>query len=159
MTDILAIDPGLINGVAYGTYSDTEPFVLKDFFAVDFDGLDEIIWNGMHPWYDKLIIERFIPQSGAEYTLAEDDLAAVETIGMLKHGLVHDSSEVYWQTRSDKWDVPDRILKDNGFWKTGSDVGWTDGRDVNDAIIHILHYLKSINHLPTLRAYFRKVEA
>ena len=155
MTTILSIDPGKMTGLAWGRFSDTDPYEVNEYTAVEFDDLSDMIWNGKHPWADILVIERFVPQSGTDYTLKEDDLAGVEVIGMLKHGLVHDFNEVYYQLRSEKWNVPDQLLKDHGLWADGKDVNWTDGRDVNDAIIHALVLLKKKEHLPTLRKYFR----
>lgn len=155
MTTILSIDPGKITGLTWGKFSDTEPYKIVDTQAVEFDDLSDMIWNGNHLWGDILVIERFVPQSGAEYALKEDDLAGVEVIGMLKHGLVHDFNKVYYQLRSEKWNVPDEVLKKHGLWKEGKDVNWDDGRDVNDATIHALVWLKKQEHLPTLNAYFR----
>lgn len=155
MTKIMTIDPGLVNGIAWGNFDDTTGYELDESAAWDFDDLSDTIWNVEHSWGGILLIERFIPQSGADYTLKENDLAAIETIGMLKHGLIHNFNEVYWQLRSQKANVSDKILKDHGLWRAGSDVNWTDGRDVNDAIKHSLEFLRIRNHLPTLRRYFR----
>ena len=154
MTTTLAIDPGKAIGLTWGQYSDTEPWRKTASAIWSFEELSERLGRWAR-YPDKLIIERFVPQSGAEYTLKEDDLAAVEVIGVLKYALVPYVNEVYWQTRSDKWDIPDELLKDHDLWVTGTHVKHTDGRDANDATIHSLHFMKNtVRHLPTLRRYW-----
>ena len=159
MPQILSIDPGLITGLSVGYYSNTEAYVLEQAWTREFDGLSDDLWNRDFPIGELTIIERFVPQSGAEYTLKEDDLAGVEVIGMLKHCL-DSPRQIIWRTRSQKSiagspERSDQILKDHELWQTGSMADWHDGRDVNDSILHALGYLKDINHMPTLRKYFK----
>ena len=159
MTLILSIDPGLITGLSIGYYDLTDGYELDRAWTRDFDGLSDDLWNRDFPTGVLTIIERFVPQSGAEYTLKEDDLAGVEIIGMLRHVLDY-TNNIFWRTRSQKSiagspEKSDQILKDHGLWQTGSMVDWHDGRDVNDSILHALGYLKDINHIPTLRKYFK----
>ncbi len=106
------------------------------------------------------VVERFVPQSGAEYTLKEEDLAGVEVIGMLRHAL-NDPQHIVWRTRGQKSiagspEKSDQLLKDHGLWQVGMMADWNDGRDVNDSILHALGYLKDTNHMPTLRKYFKR---
>ena len=159
MSHILSIDPGLITGLSIGYYSNTEGYSLERAWTRSFQHLSDDLWNRDFPAGVLTVIERFVPQSGAEYTLKEDDLAGVEVIGMLKHRLDH-PEKIAWRTRNQKSiagspEKSDQILKDHGLWQTGSMVDWHDGRDVNDSILHALGYLKDINHIPTLRNYFK----
>lgn len=161
MTYILSIDPGLITGLSVGHYSKSHGYELEKAWTRDFRGLSDDLWNNTIPYDNKTVkvIERFVPQSGAEYTLKEDDLAGVEIIGMLKHALAL-PDQIIWRTRGQKSiagspERSDQILKDHNLWQTGSMVDWHDGRDSNDSILHALGYLKDTNHIPTLREYFK----
>lgn len=156
MTTILSVDPGLITGLSWGYYDDKTPYELTNVAALEFDRLSDDIWGGFE-WGDVLVIERFIPQSGGNFTLKEDDLVGVQVMGMLRHA--HTANEVYWRTRGQKviagsLKESDQILKDHGLWQKGKDVDWTDGRDCNDSILHALGFLKDRDHEPTLREYF-----
>lgn len=153
MTMTLAIDPGKISGLVWGWFDEATPWHQVHVEAWDFEEFSTMIWNAEVNWGDHLIVERFVPQSGGDFTLKENDLAGVETIGMIRHA--NTASEVYWRTRADKSQVNDQVLKDNGLWVTGKKVRWTDGRDVNDATIHSLgHVAFTLEHAPTLTKYF-----
>lgn len=161
MTDILSIDPGLINGISWGYFDEKTPYRLDRVMAWDFEKLSYEISMGRDPFdfVDVLVVERFIPQSGGNFTLKEDDLAGVETIGLLKHWSPMSANEVYYRTRGQKviagsLKESDQILKDHGLWQKGKDMNWTNGRDCNDSILHALGFLKDRNHLPTLKEYF-----
>ena len=159
MPHILSIDPGLITGLSIGYYSDTEAYSLERAWTRSFQDLSDELWNDLIPHGMLKVVERFVPQSGAEYTLREDDLAGVEVIGMLRHAL-DDPQNIIWRTRSQKSiagspENSDQILKDNELWQTGTLADWHDGRDVNDSILHALGHLKDTNHMPTLRKYFK----
>lgn len=161
MTYILSIDPGLITGLSIGHFSYKDGYTLQKTWTRGFQELSDDLWNETIPYDNKTIkvIERFVPQSGANYTLKEDDLAGVEVIGMLKHAL-NLPEQINWRTRSQKSiagspEKSDQILKDHGLWQEGAMVDWHDGRDANDSILHALGYLKDTNHMPTLRKYFK----
>lgn len=154
MTTILSIDPGLITGFAWGKFTETQPYSLTDVVALEFDQISEMLWNSEEPWYDVLVVEGFDLTGEVDQFLP--NLAGLEVIGMIKHAMVPTTSEIIWQKRTDKALVPDRVLQENGLWQTGRTVGWEDGRDVNDAIIHALVYLRRKRHMPTLRRYFQE---
>lgn len=159
MTYILSIDPGLITGLSFGYFTDEEGYTLEEAWTRDFQGLSDDLWNDLLPRNAVKVVERFVPQSGAEYTLKEDDLAGVEVIGMLRHALDY-PPQINWRTRGQKSiagspEKSDQILKDHGLWQTGTLADWHDGRDANDSILHALGYLKDTNHIPTLRQYFK----
>jgi len=155
MTLLLSIDPGKAIGVSYGWYDETAPYRLDYASVLSFYEMSYQIKKGKFVWGDELVVERFIPQSGGAFTLGEDDVAAVEVIGLIKHA--NTASQVFWHTRADKGPagMMDGVLKEHGLWKTGSDVNWADGRDVNDSIIHALVNLRNRGHLPTMRKYLR----
>jgi len=65
------------------------------------------------------------------------------------------ASVVHWQEPSDKSLIGDEFLKENDLWLTGSDVNHTDGRDANDATMHLFARMLKARHYPTLEEYWR----
>ena len=63
--------------------------------------------------------------------------------------------QVNWQKAQDKAMVGDEFLKNHGLWITGSMVDHEDGRDANDALLHLFAYLMRRKHKPTLDYYWR----
>lgn len=45
-------------------------------------------------------------------------------------------------------------LKDHGYYVTGKDVGLKDADDVRSATLHAIARLRTLGHVPTLRAHF-----
>lgn len=150
MTTILSIDPGKATGIAYGYYDDDTEYQLRDVYVVHdgVDGVAELYWNSefLRNDMEEVVVENYIMGHGPQ------DPIALEVIGFIKG--VHQSPFLTLQKRSDKKLVPDKLLRDHGFWKTGKDVGHTDGRDANDAIIHGIAYLFKKRHAPTLAAFY-----
>lgn len=163
MPHLLSIDPGLVTGLSLGYYDDKTAYDLEWVAALTFDQLRESYWEGnLVGGGLEVVIERFIPQSGASYTLMEDDLAGVEVIGLTR--FIYDEDELHYRMRSQKviagtLAMSDEILKAHEMFFTGEQVHWTDGRDVNDSLLHALGYLKDKNHKPTLKEYFRGTPA
>jgi hypothetical protein len=97
------------------------------------------------------VSEKFIAR------LTGDTVPNVEALrveGAIANGILNTQS-IVWQERTKKSTVPDALLKKYGFWQTGKMVNHKDGRDANDAIIHMLHYMAfNLKHMPTLKAYF-----
>jgi len=153
MKDIVSFDPGYAIGMAVGEFSDTEPLKLVDAMIVDYPSFAQLvgpILSGTQA--DYVVSEKFVLSSGNDFTA---DLTAVKVEGQLESVF----PEIHWRQRSDKVQVSDDLLKRIGWWKTGEDVEWDDGRDANDAIIHMLGFVAfELNHIPTLRAYFRDTE-
>lgn len=151
MPTILSIDPGLATGIAYGYYDEETEYRLRDAWVVHggVEGVAELYWNSefLQNPMEELVVENYIMGHGPQ------DPVALEVIGFIKG--VHQSPIFTLQKRSDKKLVPDKLLRDHGLWKTGKDVGHTDGRDVNDAIIHGIAYLFKSRHAPTLEHYYR----
>lgn len=152
----LSIDPGAATGFALGHYDDRTPWTLDDVW-VTHDGIE-----GFAEWYytegsqwvraDVVIMETFVLRDNPFLA----SLDGVEIIGFSKgNGLVD-----RWQSRTAKSfsrkdkKAADKLLKAHGLWHTGKMVGHTDGRDVNDAIIHALAYMKHIEHIPSMKKYF-----
>lgn len=154
MSRIVSIDPGGATGIAYGHYDDETPYTLDHVLVVsnDVDGLADLYWNASsnNPLFahtgDDLIVENYIMDHGPQ------DPIALQVIGFIR-GVAE--ADVIFRRRSDKALVPDKVLKDHGLWQTGKTVGWTDGRDANDAIIHAIGWLAfKQRHQPTLARYY-----
>jgi hypothetical protein len=137
--------------MAVGEFSDDEPLTLVDaaiFPYEDMRNLDRVV-ERLDDLPDFVVSEQFVLNPGNEFTA---DLHACKVEGMLEMCF----PEVRYRLRSTKSQVPDQLLKDHGLWQTGADVQWEDGRDANDAIIHMLGFVAfDLEHLPTLRKYFR----
>lgn len=153
----LSIDPGKVTGFALGHYTDDAPWTL-DKVWVTHEGV-----LGFSDWYwNRSLDSDFEDQTTIMETFVLRDnpflasLDGVEVIGFAKGlGMVG-----RWQSRTAKSfsrtdkKAADKLLKAHGLWKTGKQVGHTDGRDVNDAIIHALAYMKHIKHVPSMLKYF-----
>lgn len=152
MTTLWGFDPGSVTGVSKGTYGRSEPYELVDFWAVPYGAAGIRAWWPLHgpKLGDKIVREKFTLNSGNPFTA---DLTPKEVEAAID-GLW--SGELYEQARSDKHTFYDALLRDSGLWKVGTQVDWEDGRDVNDAIIHSLEWLRRLQHLPTLRKYFKE---
>lgn len=148
---IYAFDPGFATGMAVGEFSETEPLTLVQaaiFPYEDVRNLNRVV-NRLDEMPAFVVAEQFVLNPGNEFTA---DLHACKVEGMLEMCF----PEVHYRLRSTKSQVSDDLLKEHGLWQTGADVDWEDGRDANDAIIHMLGFMAfDQEHLPTLRKYFR----
>lgn len=145
---IVAFDPGEATGIATGEFSATEPLIITaatilpyDVLVQGFDIMEE---------YDYVVSEIFESREGQRFA---PDLKGVRVEGMLD---LITAQDVHWRSPSLKTQVPDQLLRDMGEWRTGRDVDWEDGRDANDAIIHLIGFVAfELKHLPTLRKFFK----
>lgn len=152
MTKILSIDPGGITGWAIGHYDDETPYTLDQVGVLSFKNLgDELDWGRWEQinYTHVVVVEKFVLSQGNDFTA---NLDGKEVEGLLRYFL---DDQIVWRLRGTKSQVPDDVLKKHGLWQTGKMVNWTDGRDVNDAIIHAIgHVAFTEKHLPTLQKYF-----
>ena len=145
MTLITGYDPGLTTGVAWGRFSNDEPFKLVKSFNADLTRMRNFLMLEVGPSTGNEIVvaERFVLSAGNRHAA---ELTGVRVEGMLE--LTYDT--IFWQPRSDKALVSDQMMKDNGYWVDKKVSNWTDGRDQNDAIKHILVWLMRHGHRPTI---------
>jgi hypothetical protein len=152
MPQIVSVDPGFATGIAYGHYDDTTPYTLDNVITVPNEviGVSELYFDDSWAFGNHqipVVIENYIMDHGPQ------DPIALQVIGFIRG--VTNAKEVIMRRRSDKAVVPDKVLKENGLWQTGKMVGWKDGRDANDAIIHGLGYVAFVlRHGPTLEKYY-----
>lgn len=154
----LSIDPGRATGFAIGRYDDVTPWTLDEVWMTH-DGI-----LGFADWYwarwHGTVAETTTTSIMETFVLRDNGFLAsldgVEIIGFAKGcGFIR-----RWQPRTAKSfsrtdpKAADKLLKVHGLWHTGKQVGHKDGRDVNDAIIHALAYMKHIKHGPSMLKYF-----
>ena len=149
-TYVEAYDPGKITGYALGAFDEETPLGLVDTGALTYEAVKKLRYTES-PVYNYCVVERF--------DLANNDfkadLTGVRVEGMLDM-LNFPHGKIVWRSRTKKEQVSDEILKEHGLWQTGSDVDWEDGRDANDAIIHLLGFVAfDLRHVPTLKKYFK----
>lgn len=150
MKTIVAYDPGKVTGIATGVFSDTEPLTITGSGIVPYDDFVDGFVILQEEEYDYVIAEVFESRDGQKFA---PNLVGVRVEGILD--VAYDQN-IEWRSPSKKSQVPDKILKDSGDWVTGNDVDWEDGRDANDAIIHLIGFVAfDLKHKPTLRKYFR----
>lgn len=165
----LAIDPGKATGVAIGRVTETEPLEIIYTAIIPFGVKGFIEWlqatnEGRHitemdcmknfpesysniDYHLDVICETFRLRGGGN-----PDLEPLRIEGVL---IDRFGSVVHWQDPSDKSLVGDDFLRNNNFWVTGKQVGHTDGRDANDALLHLFARTLKMKHYPTLDAYWR----
>lgn len=144
MPYVTGIDPGLTTGIAWGWYEDDRPLSIDAASNFSVDEAIDVIRAGRHTW-GRVVFERFVLSGANKFTA---DLSAKVVEGAVR--AIFDEKLIVWQLRADKALISDKWQKDNGYWMTGKRANWTDGRDVNDAIKHILVWLLRNNHRPTI---------
>lgn len=167
---VFAIDPGKATGVAMGRITDVE--AVEMIYAGIIPGGTE----GFIQWLDltddgyyvaRMDCEKYYPDEYAKMDYQVNvvserfnarmnrfipDLEPVRIEGVLMDRY---RKQVMWQEPLDKSLVGDDFLKRHELWMTGSQVNHTDGRDANDALLHMFAYLMRRKHLPTLAYYWR----
>ena len=167
---VLTIDPGKATGVAVGRYSITMPM------EVIFTGIIPGGTQGFCEWLYNTRDVKTIMESDCSYNFPDDydeldfDLDVVCENFALRGGdfapdleplriegvvIDHFGSIVNWHSPADKSLVGDKFLKRHDLWQTGADVGHSDARDSNDALLHLFAHAMKIRHLPSLEAYWR----
>lgn len=148
---VISFDPGQALGWAVGTYDDDQPYSLAE-AGISEHGvrsfrylLDHLGPYGAYPHV--IVVEKFVPRSNSFIA----NVVPVKVEGAMEFLW---GDEIVWRRAAQKADVKDEVLKKNGLWQTGSMVDHEDGRDANDAIIHGLGYVKTLNHVATLAHYW-----
>ena len=147
---IYAFDPGHATGMAIGEFSDDKPLQLIDASVFVYEDILNLPYALNHlDQPDYVVAELFELNIGNEFVA---NLEAKKVEGVLEVAF----PVVAYRRRGEKNQISDDLLREIGWWKTGAEVNWEDGRDANDAINHMLGFVAfDLEHLPTLRAYFR----
>lgn len=153
---LLAIDPGFATGVSLWRVPEDEPIERMAYWLIQNgpDGFDEFWTNGSgildYIWDNLTVVcEKFI-QDGRTPRVDPNALQ-IEGYLMGAWGI----NEVTWQRNGAKASIPDRFLRQHGFWLTGKQVGWKDADDVNDSQRHALHWAMN-NHRPSQEFFWKK---
>lgn len=161
MTFLMVVDPGMASGFFFGEYDAMSP-LLRTGYAQIPGGLKGVMGyvSGLHP--EIIVSEKFAPRpiGGRQYKL--DELEPIRIEGFLE--MVWPN--IIWQrpaamvlregaTQAERKRKSDDILRRNGWWLTGKDVGLKDANDANAAAKHALAYMRSIGHMPTLETHLR----
>lgn len=166
----MAVDPGKATGVAIGRLSDNDPLeviytaIIQGGVYGFIDWLEEVKDGKAITEMDCMTkypkqyweIDYHLDVVCETFQLRNNQFAAnLEPLRI--EGVIIDrfGSVVHWQNPSDKSMVGDQFLKDNDLWTTGNKMGHTDGRDANDALLHLFAHTMRIKHLPTLKEYWR----
>jgi hypothetical protein len=166
----MAVDPGRATGVAIGRVAHDRPMEVIytaiipggargfiDWLELVNDGknVTELDCMAYFPneyynldYHLDVVCETF-QLRGGRFT---PDLEPLRIEGVLMNRF---GSVVHWQSPSDKSLVGDEFLKENDLWLTGKDVNHEDGRDANDALLHLFARAMKMRHIPTLEAYWR----
>lgn len=151
MTSLISIDPGMMTGVVFGRYSESERFEVEDRWQVG-GGLQGALVD-LENITDstEITCEKFSPRPGARsWKLVELEPLRIEGALETLYG-----SRVHWRKPEQRKLVGDlsrteRFLKATGYWTLPSEVGQKDANDANAAMMHALGYLRDRGHRPTI---------
>ncbi|AGY47138.1 hypothetical protein CN1A_29 [Clavibacter phage CN1A] len=154
MTYLLSFDPGVSSGIALGSFGPKQAYEFIEGWEPQGGTEGLIEWWTQHAdwpgWDNTIWVSELFVLANNDFVANIESKRGEGAIMMMAH-----PQKVNWQDRTRKAGVPNRILKEHGLWQSGVDYQHEDGRDVNDAIIHALEYLRSRVHIPTLKRYFR----
>ena len=154
MTWIEGWDPGGATGFASGVFTDDRPFTLTHVATLTPGGVKRAMRDWQYTNGVIRVVEDFRLRSSNRFTA---DLQGDRLIGAMDFAefMGITDTHIVWQMPYDKKHVTDQVLKDGGLWPTPRDVNHNTARHVNDAIIHILKYLKvDLKHEPTIEKYW-----
>jgi hypothetical protein len=148
-------DRGGATGYAMGSFSEDTPFRLHSARTFSPGATKAQIRDWQFARTGTIrVVEGFQLRASNNFTA---DLTGVHLIGAMEFAdfLGWCDPPIVWQMPADKAHVHDDILKRSGLWRQGGEVGWHTGRHANDAIIHILKFLKvTLKHEPTIAHYW-----
>ena len=155
--DIVSIDPGMSTGMVVAEVSEHRPLEVKSVHQIE-GGLASLRTSGlMHYVYeaDTVIVELFKPrQMARSYRLNELEPLRIE--GYLEARFAEHDVEWWGREPAQRklvngfMSASEDALKAMGLWTLPSDVGCKDANDVNAAMMHLVSWLRSAGHAPTL---------
>jgi len=160
---ILGIDPGESTGWSLWLLDNDAPIQRVDYGLIH-GGVDgfitfmEVRLGSMRP--SVTICEKFNEKDGR---VAVADLTPLPIEGAIRAIASALALELIFQPTAMKSMCSDEKLKELGFYITNAEarenpkIRWQDARDVNDSEIHVLAWAKSIDHTPTVEAYWPDV--
>ena len=162
---LLSIDPGLSSGGAVLSYTESSAPRLVDAWQVDggVEGLLELLMNSslygngfLDPTIAHTIVEKFNARNTNGFSYTTASLEPLRCEGAL---IALEIGDEYVQPpqqyiaggtgKADKKKRQHRLLKELGFYVTGSMLGSKDADDARSAIAHGLGWLMRNGHKPT----------
>jgi hypothetical protein len=177
VTSILWFDPGVMTGIQYGVFTDSDAYEMRKVWQVPggVGGLRRFLHGGENSLFlhaDIIGCEKWIPFSleGMSHTL-ESTLPLVLEGVLVEAEIMPEYPDGNWQPataqtlvhgsspqRSRK--LTNQLLEDKGYWMTGSMIGADDANDVNSTTRHILHYMtRTLKHTPTIEKLYGEENA
>lgn len=173
MKNVISIDPGMTSGVVLADYGDMEPLRILGRYEVE--GGDPGLRDWINLYLDEsfdgweIVCEKFTPLPRVfklaeleplriEGTVATFAYIAGEPVhwqsnqSMLLAGTGHGGNTALQRASANK-KAADNVLRRIGLWTLPSEVTYKDANDVNSAMKHLLAYMRSIGHAPTIEAY------
>lgn len=175
---VLSIDPGISTGIALLSYEEDRPAELVEGWQFTGGVVTLVNWVEGHlfhedealivsdiliPW-GSIIAEKFTARNTRGFSYTTASLEPLRGEGaLIALGLMPDytASEKRWRDPKyqylvggkDKADKKKRMhafLKDNGFYRTGRDLGSPDADDFRSAVAHGIFYIaRELKHRPT----------
>lgn len=168
MTSILWFDPGVMTGIQYGVFTDSDRYEMRKIWQVSggVGGLRRWLHGGENAVFkhaDIIGCEKWIPRNmeGASHTL-ESTLPLVLEGVLIEAEIMPEYPEGNWQpataqtlsggkTPEERRKRTNALLEAKGYWLTGSMIGADDANDVNSTTRHIMYYLtRTLKHKPTI---------
>lgn len=157
---ILAIDPGLATG--WSTWWSDEGYVARRLeYGLLHAGAYGLLMSPIQLLIAGSSVQRVVcEQFDLDGRTARPDLTPKLIEGVITAWCWQAGVPLTFQPKSHKALVGrepktrDDRLKQHGLWVKGSDVGHTDGRDINDSQLHALAYYFDKGHRPTIRKFW-----
>lgn len=146
MTTLLTLDPGEMTGWAHWHYDEATPLTHLAHGMIPGGLQGFLAWNTAHHLVidiDEIVAEDFI-LDGRTLVPNTTPLEILGALEALRPDLIR-------QRNVQKAVAPDSLLKTNGLWWPGN------GHD-RDAARHAIAHMRSIRHMPTLRAFWPRRE-
>lgn len=173
MTKIVAVDPGVSTGVAFGHWSTTRGLEVDGQYQIA-AGLEGFLGffheNRSEFRRSTVIAEKFTPRAGRGFSHTLKSVEPLRVEGaLIALNLMPSYPDPRWRQPLAQYfaggrDLRDRkmrsreFLKENGLYVTGKNVGQPDADDAVSATLHLFGYALQVKHRPTLEKYFREDE-
>ena len=157
---ILGLDPGQSTGWSLWELPPDLPVQRLEYGLIHggLEGAAEWMENRLGLFRPTTIVcEKFNQNDGR---VARADLTPLPIEGLVYGASRALGIDLVYQPTSAKDQVHDSLLREHGLYvenaeaRTNPDILWQDARDVNDSEIHVLAWVKLMEHEPTIDLYW-----